>query len=89
VIAHLTFAGGGLLIPADTPYDRQLLREHVLSYARHKEQLRLSVKRKVWQVERPTAQRSFTCERCDRRLTIAALSTGADPSIYCVACALR
>ena len=87
--AHLTFVGGGLLLPARTPYERQLLQEHVLDRARHKDQLRVRVDRKDWTVERPTAEHPFVCGRCKRQLTVAALHTPRQPETYCVACALR
>jgi hypothetical protein len=87
--AHLTFVGGGLLLPARTPYERQLLREHVLDRARHKEQLRVRVDRTDWTIERPTVERPFVCGRCKRQLTVAALHAPHQPDTYCVACALR
>ena len=87
--AHITFVGGGLLLPARTAYDRQLLREHVLNGARHREQLQVKVGRKRWFVERPSAQRPVVCNSCNRQLTVAALHTPPKQSVFCVACALR
>lgn len=87
--AHLTFDGGGLVLPARTPYERELLREHVLSYARHKEQMQLAVDRRTWVIDRPSANRPFVCDRCQRQLTAAALHTPQSRAFYCVACALH
>lgn len=87
--AHLTFAGGGLLLPARTPYDLQVLREHVLNRARHVQQLQVKVARKTWLVERPGEERAFVCGLCKRQLTVAALHAPSNAQIYCVACALR
>lgn len=87
--AHITFVGGGLLLPARTLYDRQILREHVLNRAQHGEHVQIRVGRKTWLVERPGRQRSFVCELCERRLTVAALHAPPSENVYCVACALR
>ena len=87
--AHLTFAGGGLLLPARTAYDRQVLREHVLNRAQHREQLQVKVGRTLWFVERPSTQQPFVCGSCNRQLTVAALHRPQNQRIYCVACALR
>jgi hypothetical protein len=87
--AHLTFAGGGLLLPARTPYDLQVVREHVLNRARRVPQLQVKVARKTWLVERPSEQRAFVCGLCQRQLTEAALHAPSDGQVYCVACALR
>ncbi|HVO25020.1 MAG TPA: hypothetical protein VMW56_15465 [Candidatus Margulisiibacteriota bacterium] len=86
--AHITFAGGGLLLPARTPYDLQLLREHVLDRARHVKGLQVTVARKTWLVERPDNQQPFVCGLCKRDLTVAALHAPAQAEVYCVACAL-
>jgi len=87
--AQITFVGGGLLLPARTPYDRQMLREHVLDRAGRAEQLQVKVGRKTWVVEHPTGQRPLVCGLCQHRLTVAALRTPASQNLYCVACALR
>jgi len=31
-IAHISFDGGGLIVPAQRPYERQLLVEHIAGY---------------------------------------------------------
>ena len=87
--AHITFAGGGLLLPARTLYDLEMLREHVLDRARYVKQLRVTVARKTWLVERPGTQQRFACGLCKRDLTVAALHAPKNAEVYCVACALR
>ena len=87
--AHMTFAGGGLLLPARTAYDWEMLREHVLDRARHTQELQIKVGRRTWLVERPTEQRPFVCGICKRQLTVAALHAPPNASVYCVACALH
>lgn len=87
--AHLTFAGGGLLLPARTAYDRQVLREHVLNRARHVEHLQVKVGRTTWMVERRSEARPLVCGVCKRRLMVAGLHAPPKHDVYCVACALR
>lgn len=87
--AHITFVGGGFLLPARTPYDRQILTEHVLNRARHVEQLQVKVGRKTWLVDRPHEQRPFVCGLCKRQLRVAALHAPPSENVYCVACALQ
>ncbi|MFI5394698.1 MAG: hypothetical protein ACHQ9S_04125 [Candidatus Binatia bacterium] len=88
--AHIVFAGGGLVLPARTPYELQILREYVLDRARHKEQMRINVGRKTWIVERASEDRPFACARCKRQqLTVAALRKPGNETTYCVACSLR
>lgn len=42
-IAHVSFAGGGILVPARDPDDRQTLVEHVADHIRAKGQVLLSM----------------------------------------------
>jgi hypothetical protein len=76
------------MLPAQTPYDRQVIREHVLNRARHVQHLQVRVGRGTWVVERPDEQHPFVCKRCKRQLTVAALHAPPATTTYCVACAL-
>ncbi len=87
--AYIVFAGGGLILPAQTPYDRQVLREHVLNRAHHKEDLRIDVDRRTWLVDRSDERRKSLCERCKRQITVAALHAPHSTICLCVSCALR
>lgn len=40
-IVHISFAGGGLFLPARSPYDRQMLVEHVTDRVRCKGHLQV------------------------------------------------
>jgi hypothetical protein len=86
--AHLKFAGGGLFLPASTPYEREMIREHLLDHLRHEENLQLNIGHKTWLVERSSAEHPIRCGTCKRQL-VAALHTRASDTYYCVACALR
>lgn len=64
-IAHITFRQGGLILPASTPYDRQLLFEHVAQYAKQHGRIGLGLDRRQWivaQVE-DTPQACATCNQ--------------------------
>ena len=47
-IAHLSFEGGGLIVPAQTPYERQLLVEHIEVSTKRHGCVRLEVNRRCW-----------------------------------------
>jgi hypothetical protein len=65
--AHISFAGGGLVLPAHTPYERQLVFEHVEASARHYGQIGLSANGRHWRISRASAHRNL-CARCFRSL---------------------
>jgi hypothetical protein len=86
--AHIVFIGGSLTLPAQTPYDRQQLIDHVLGSARSKQQVEVRVDHTVWTVERPDAQ-PFVCGGCARRVDQTVCRRGRGrTAAYCVACAL-
>ncbi len=87
--ADIVFAGGRLVLPAHTPYDRQVLVDHVLDYARRRQPLRVRVDYTTWMVERPDVQFPIICRGCTRRVDRAACRRPGNPTaVYCVACAL-
>jgi hypothetical protein len=88
MIAHVTYAGGGLVLPADTPYDRQLLRENVLDTVRREGKVRISVGKITWMVERPSEDRFSGCHACKRQLLVAALHASGTDTTFCATCAL-
>ncbi len=63
-IAHVSFSGGGMFVPARNPYDRQLLAEHVLSRVRAKGQVQVLLDNQRWMVDRSPGRRSICCSRC-------------------------
>ncbi len=88
-IAHIVFPDGGLIVPARTPYDRQLLQEHVLASVHHRQPLRVNVGRDAWVVKRADAEHPMVCGSCDRRINHAVCHESGGPVPFCVACALR
>jgi hypothetical protein len=49
-VAHISFEGGGLVIPIHTPYERQLLVEHVELSTKRYGSVRLEMNRRNWSV---------------------------------------
>lgn len=87
--AYIVFAGGRLVLPAHTLYDRQMLMDHVLDYARRQPPLRVRVDHATWTVERPNAQAPVICRECARRVDRAVCRRSGTPhAVYCVPCAL-
>lgn len=65
-IARISFQGGGLIIPSKTPYERQLLFEHVAQYAKRHGRVRVELDRQRWTVT-AVDDRSQVCEICNQR----------------------
>ena len=87
--AHIVFSGGGLIVPAWTPYERQLLTEHILASVHHKQQVRVSIGRRAWLVEQADEERPIVCSLCDRPINHAVCHELGSPAAFCVACALQ
>jgi len=51
-IAHLSFRGGGMVLPANTPYERELLVECVEATTKRYGRLRLEVDGQHWTIRR-------------------------------------
>lgn len=87
--AHIVFAGGSLTLPAQTPYDRQQLMDHVLGSARSKQQVQVRVDHTMWLIERSSSQHPVVCSICTRRIDHAVCRRPrGTAAAYCVACAL-
>src|SRR5215470_7115898 len=86
--ARIAFAGGGLILPAHTPYDRQMLVEHVLGCTRSKQHVRIHVDHTTWLIERADQQRPVVCSGCARRIDDGVCRRRRRSAVHCVACAL-
>jgi hypothetical protein len=84
---RLFAAGFTLRLPADTPYDLQLLAEHVSALLRRHGAVRLSSGRRAWWLTLTASARSGHCTRCLRPLDPAVRFGGE--AVACVACASR
>jgi hypothetical protein len=66
-VAHISFEGGGLIVPAQTPYERELLFEHVEISAKRHGCVRLDVNRGHWRISLCNGDRE-ACASCRRGL---------------------
>jgi hypothetical protein len=89
-IAHISFAGGGMFLPARNPYDRQMLAEHVGERARAKGQVQVLMGDQRWMVRRACGAAAVRCALCGMGSTTACYSKvrACEDVCYCVACAL-
>jgi len=87
--ADIVFSGGRLVIPASSPYDRQLLVAHVRDHVSRSGQLRVLVDCTAWSIGRPAPQEGVPCRGCRQRIDrIACHRAGKGAAVYCVTCAL-
>jgi hypothetical protein len=84
-IAQISFHGGGLVLTAKTPYDRELLFEHIKQYVNRYGLVRLQLNRREWTVSPDDGQhlRCATCQQPDR------LMYERDGRSICSQCARR
>jgi hypothetical protein len=87
-IAHLSFAGGGIILPARSPYDREVLVEHVLNRVHVKGRVQVLVDERSWIVQLGDARRPLSCQHCGRRADSACYFWAGDGARFCVPCAL-
>ena len=87
-IAHLSFPGGGVFLPARDAYDRQTLIEHVTQRVRAKGPVQVLVDNHRWMVQAGAANRAAICAACGQSADAACYSTGSNGTSYCVHCAL-
>jgi hypothetical protein len=85
-IAHVSFANGGLFIPARSPYDRQMLIEHVVDRVRSKGQVQVLVDDERWMVHL-RGNSAVNCAFCGLAGELACQSIGDEAATYCAHCA--
>ncbi len=82
-IAHVSYRGGSLFLPARTPYDRQILMEYVADGTRAATHLQVLLNDRRWMVWRGDATTS--CTHCGGAQPCCATDDGRTP--YCLRCA--
>ena len=87
-IAHVSFPGGGTFVPARTPYDRQILIEHVVDRVRTKGHVQVLVDDQRWLVRLLRDPSTARCGSCAKGLNAVCYATAPDEMVYCVRCAL-
>ncbi|MBI3782146.1 MAG: hypothetical protein HY270_01975 [Deltaproteobacteria bacterium] len=86
-VAHVSYKGGGLCLPARSPYDRQLLAEQVVYCTRTKGMVQVLVNDDRWLVHLPTGPRGG-CVECGQRMDTAWHAPALGDVAYCSRCAL-
>jgi hypothetical protein len=85
-VAHISFEGGGLIVPAQTPYERELLFEHVEVSTKRHGCVQLDVNRAHWTISLRNGDRE-ACAACSRCLD--SLIYRFEGQILCGQCARR
>ena len=88
-IAHVSFPGGGTFLPARTPYDLQVLAEHVADRARTNGQAQVLIKDQRWTARVGLIMPLPGCAGCGKSLSVACCSNGPEGLLYCVKCAFE
>jgi len=86
-IAHVSFRGGGMFLPARSPYDRQTLIEHITDRVRAKGDVQVLLHGQRWMVHLHRGQPPAYCTCCGTAVHCACHSTGNCETVYCVNCA--
>ncbi len=87
-VARISFQGGALFVPVKTPYERELLFEHVALYTKRHGHILLELNRRHWTVRRVlAAEQPQLCSGCGKRLDYLSYALGA--RAFCGACARR
>jgi hypothetical protein len=85
-IARIQMGGGALLLPARTPYEREVVLDHVRHRLRLYGFVHLEMNGRRCKVEPVTAGAALKCTSCDRRIGTLACRLGAQ--IVCLDCAV-
>jgi hypothetical protein len=86
-VARISFQGGALFIPVKTPYERELLFEHVDLYTKRHGQVRIEFNRREWVVSAVNGEQLMRCSACGRRLDALTYAMGG--RTLCAPCARR
>lgn len=86
--AQVQGVSGTFLVPAHTPYERQILREHLARRVGHRSPLTLGMHGKRWIITRDNST-SSRCASCAQ--AVGRLSCHQDDGGYttCIDCAMR
>ncbi len=86
-IAHVSFTGGGIVLPARSPYDRQVLIEHVTHRVHTQGRVQVLVDDGRWMVHAHRGA-AIGCARCGHVGDSVCYSDATGEVAYCVRCAL-
>ena len=86
-IAHVSFPGGSMLLPARNAYDRQVLLEHIVDRAHAKERVQVLMDDLRWMVHLRRGPATAHCAACGCVLSSACYSTDEHGAAHCLGCA--
>lgn len=86
-VAHLSFPGGGIFLPARNPYDRQLLAEHLAHRVRASRKAQVLVNDQRWMVYANLDRDAVRCSVCGSLSDVACYTPSTDGVSFCVTCA--
>src|ERR1041385_6477881 len=86
-VAYISFAGGGMLVPVRSPYDRQMLVEHIAARVRSKGRVQVLLDEQRWMVHYQRGALRICCSSCGDTAESACYRE-PDAAAYCVGCAL-
>jgi len=86
-VAHISFVGGGLFLPARTPYDRELMIDYVADRVRSKGTIQVIVDERRWTVQRCAPVRGQECPSCGNHLKATCALAERHDGIACMQCA--
>jgi hypothetical protein len=88
-IALISFQGGGVVLPARTPYEREVLFDHVRQCVNRHGRVRLAFNRREWMV-RLMSEPPRTCTTCAHPIdNLIYEYNGRDLCGHCVSRAMR
>jgi hypothetical protein len=89
-MVHITYAGGGLIVPAVTPYDREQMVQHVLSTVRAKRAVEVQLAGRAWKATLAGTGNVPNCLRCGWPINSVVCKSLEDnqQTALCVNCAL-
>jgi hypothetical protein len=85
-VARISFQGGALFVPVKTPYDREVLFEHLDLYAKRHGTVRVELNSRNWTVK-AAGDSARVCEVCEKRLDVLTYLLGG--RVLCGFCAKR
>jgi hypothetical protein len=85
-IAHISFPGGGFILSARTPYDRQIFIEHVLDRVHVMGELRVLLDDQRWLVRAQRSRPIIPCTHCGATVQLTCYSA-ASGLPFCMSCA--
>ena len=88
-IAHVSFPGGGMFLPARSPYDRQMLVEHIAARVRSKGRVQVLLDEQRWMVQLNRGAARIACASCGDTVDSACYRAPDGGAAHCIACALQ